>query len=407
MYQEQTVELFDIAKQQINSLKLDPDGYFSNKKDIDNKSNLTKGIFLTYLIRPNGDLEIIDDFSPKIHTKIDHEIGNWKPEDLSEKLIKVNLTKNQPTYILMAAKNIYVKGKRVATIYIGKDIKLLIEMYIHFLVILLALSVVFFILAVLIGHYMTKRAMEPILKSYTSQIEFIADASHELRTPLTVLKSGLELIEFEEKDKLSSLSSNVLEDLKDEIKSTTNLVNNLLYLIRSNSGHQVSVKLPFDLNELVSQTVRSFSHRARAETIELDLLNSHSLFVNSDRDKVKELLYLLVDNAIKYTPRGGTVTLSFGLNPGNPKKSFFIAVQDTGVGIPLEEQDRIFDRFYRVDKSRTRQNGNSGLGLSIGKSIAESLNGTITVSSQIQEGSKFVVTIPNSKSQLNVRQGEL
>lgn len=401
MYREQRVELSDIAKQQINSLKLDPDGYLGNKKDIDNKINLTKGIFLTYLIRPNGDLEIIDDFSPRLHTKIDERIGKWKPEDLSEKLIKVNVTKSQPTYILMAAKNIYVKGKWVATIYIGKDIKLLIDMYIHFLVILMGLSVVFFGLAVLIGHFMTKRAMEPIMKSYMSQTEFIADASHELRTPLSVLKSGLEVIEYEDKDKLSSISINILEDLKDEIKSTTNLVNNLLYLIRSNTGQQVSVRSTFDLNELVSQTIRSFTHQASTKKIELDLLNGHSLLVSSDRDKVKQLLYLLVDNAIKYTPIGGKIVLSYGLTPG-AKQSFFLAVQDNGIGIPIEEQERIFDRFYRVDKSRSRQNGSTGLGLAIGKTIAESLNGTITVLSKVNEGSKFVLTVPNSKLQSNI-----
>ncbi len=406
MYQEQRMEMIDITNQQINALKLDPDGSFGNKKDIDNKINLTKGIFLTYFIRRDGQLEMIDDFSPEIHTSIDKKIGNWRPEDLSEKLIEINLTKNQPTYLLMAAQNIYVKGKRVGTIYIGKDIKLLRDLYIRFLILLAGFSIVFFVIAVVIGRFMTKRAMKPIIKSYSVQTEFIADASHELRTPLSVLKSGIEAIEFEERHKLSSFSSMTLKDLKDELTSTTNLVNNLLYLIRSDSGQQRSLHTEFDLYELVNQTKRSFGHQAESKGIELGALNSKPLLVYSDQDKIKQLLYLLVDNAIKYTPEGGKVDLNYGLSLSSSKKAFYIAVKDNGIGIPMKDQARIFDRFYRVDKSRSRENGSSGLGLSIGKSITESLNGSLSVSSQENEGCEFILTIPYSKDRSNVRQEE-
>lgn len=253
---------------------------------------------------------------------------------------------------------------------------------------------------------MTKRAMKPIIKSYSVQTEFIADASHELRTPLSVLKSGLEAIEFEEKGKLSSFSSMILNDLKDEITSTTNLVNNLLYLIRSDTGQQRSVHSEFDLDELVNQTVRSFGHQAESKDIELSLLNRKKLVVFSDRDKIKQLLYLLIDNALKYTPKGGRVDINYGLTQTNSKKKFYITVRDNGIGIPMRDQARIFDRFYRVDKSRSRENGSSGLGLSIGKSITESLNGSLSVSSQENTGSEFLLTIPFSKHYPNARQDE-
>jgi two-component system, OmpR family, sensor histidine kinase CiaH len=398
MYHEQRMELFDIAQQEINELKIDPDGYFNNK-DIDTRRiNRTKGIFLTYFITNNNKLRAIDDFSSDLHNSIMKKVGNWKPKRMSERYVEVNYPKNQPTYLLIVAQNIYIDGHQKGTIYIGKDVKFLRDMIIHFLFILIGLSLIFFIVALFVGQFMTKRAMEPILKSYTSQSKFIADASHELRTPLSVLKSGLDVLEFEEGNKLSSVSKNVLSDLKEEINGTTQLVTNLLFLIRSESGQQTSEMTSFDLRELIQQTLRSFMHLSESKMIKLDLLTKSPLMVYTDKEKVKQLLYLLVDNALKYTPPGGQVSLSYGLKSNTQKRKFFIAVRDNGVGIPLEEQEKIFDRFYRVDKSRSRQNGSSGLGLSIGKSIVESLNGTIEVTSVINKGSEFSFTIPFSKA---------
>jgi signal transduction histidine kinase len=396
MYHEQRVELVNIADQEINDLTLDPDGYFNNKYT-DTRVNRTKGIFLTYFITTEDHLRIIDDFSSKLHNVIVKKVGKWKPERMSERYVEVEFPHGQPTYLLIVAKNIYIHGHLKGTIYIGKDINLIRTMFLHFLLILVGSSLIFFVVALIVGQIMTKRAMKPIVKTYMAQSNFIADASHELRTPLSVLKSGIEVLEYEQGNQLSSFSINVLADLKEEIKSTTQLVNNLLLLSRSDSGQHTTEITSFDLQELTQQTLRSFQHLSETKGVKLELKTNQPIQVETDREKVKQVLYILVDNALKYTNSGGQVSLSYGLSSVSQRRELFVSVKDTGMGIPFEEQAQIFDRFYRVDKSRSREEGSSGLGLSIAKAIVESLDGTIEVTSRIDKGSEFTFTIPFSQ----------
>lgn len=400
MYNEQRFELFDIAKQEINELNIDIDENPVDQNSIVPSINKTKGIFLTYFMKSNNKLVIIDEFSPHIRSAVVQQIQNWKPNKMETKFIQVQLSKNDPRYLYIVSQNIFENGQRKGTIYIGKDVTSLINMFISFLLILFGLSIIFFIIALLVGQAMTKRAMRPIIKSYNLQSEFIADASHELRTPLSVLKSGLDVIEFEEGNKLSSVSKNILTDLQEEIRGTTKLVNNLLLLIRSGSGEQPSVVENFDMLELMYQIMRSFQPLSKSKEIKLELQTQKPLSVLTDREKVKQILYILIDNAIKYTPNGGCVNISYELKTANYQKNLSITISDNGIGIPFELQKRIFDRFYRVDKSRSRHNGSSGLGLPIGKSIIESLNGRIKVVSTPNQGSQFIITIPLQKIQI-------
>lgn len=395
MYNEQKVTLFEITKQEINELQTDGDEYSNDQNQKTGLvSNKTQGVFLSYFLKSTNELVIIDEFSSRMRNLLLKKVENWKPTEMEARYQKIQLSKNDSIYLLIVSQNIYENGKLKGTIYIGKDITFLRNMFIRFLLILLGISLIFFVIALIVGQIMTKRAMEPIIKSYTLQSEFIADASHELRTPLSVLKSGLEVIEYEEGNKFSTFSKNILSDLKEEIRSTTQLVSNLLFLIRSNSGEQSSVVEHFDLLELMQQVIRSFHHLSETKKIKLDLQMLTPLSLFTDREKLKQVLYILIDNAIKYTPTGGKISISYELMSDNQKEKVCIKVRDNGIGISLEQQERIFDRFYRVDKSRSRQSGSSGLGLPIGKSIVESLNGTIEVSSSLNKGSEFTITIP-------------
>ena len=397
MYNEQKVTMFDIAKQEIKELQTDDDALSSGQNQntgTESNGNKTQGVFLTYFLKSNNELVIIDEFSLKMRELFFKTVQNWKPSDMEAKYQKIQLSKNNSVYLLIVSQNVYEKGNLKGTIYIGKDITFLRNMFIQFLLILLGISLIFFVIALIVGQAMTKRAMEPIIKTYNLQSEFIADASHELRTPLSVLKSGLEVIEYEEGNKFSSFSKNILADLKEEIRSTTQLVSNLLFLIRSDSGEQSSVAEEFDLQELMQQILRSFHHLSETKKIRLDIQILTPLMLFTDREKLKQLLYILIDNAIKYTPSGGKISISYKLKSDNQNEKLYIVVSDNGIGIPLEQKERIFDRFYRVDKSRSRQSGSSGLGLPIGKSIVESLNGTIKVSSALNKGSEFTIMIP-------------
>ena len=399
MYHEQRVELFDMAKQEMNELKINRFGTTSEQTPVNN-INKTKGIFLTYFLTTNNKLEIVDEFSPKLRASIIKKVKNWNPSRMEAKYKRVQLANKKPIYLFIVAQNVYEHGQRKGTIYIGKNINFLRNMFIHFLFILLGISVVFLIIALIIGRFMTKRVMKPIIKTYSLQSEFIADASHELRTPLSVLKSGLDVIEFEEGKNFSSFSKNILSDLKEEVGRTTQLVNRLLFLIRSDSGEQSVLIESFDLLELMEQILRSLQHLSETKDIRIDLHMRTRLIVSSDKEKLKQLLYILIDNAIKYTPEGGRIGVSYEVESTNQNEKLCIVVRDNGIGIPLDEQDRIFDRFHRVDKSRSRNNGSSGLGLPIGKSIVESLHGTLEVSSTLNKGSRFTITIPLKKKPL-------
>ncbi|QFF98427.1 sensor histidine kinase [Psychrobacillus glaciei] len=402
MYNEQKVTMIDIAKQEIKELQTDGEELSNDQNHTtgtESTNNNTQGVLLTYFLKSNNELLIIDEFSPQMRTVLLKIVENWKPVEMEVKYQEVEISKEDSVYLLIVSQNVYEHDKLKGTIYIGKDITFLRNMFIHFLFILLGISLIFFVIALVVGRVMTKRAMDPIIKTYHLQSEFIADASHELRTPLSVVKSGLDVIEYEEGNKFSAFSKSILSDLKEEIRSTTQLVSNLLFLIRSDSGEQSSFVEHFDLQELMQQILRSFHHLSETKKIKLDLQTLTPLGLLTDREKLKQLLYILMDNAMKYTPSNGKISIYYELKSDQQSEMLYIVVSDNGIGIPIEQQERIFDRFYRVDKSRSRQSGSSGLGLPIGKSIVESLNGTIEVSSSLDKGSEFTIMIPLSKNQ--------
>jgi signal transduction histidine kinase len=165
-------------------------------------------------------------------------------------------------------------------------------------------------------------------------------------------------------------------------------------LARSDSGAPDLKMESFDFRPSVEQMVRSLQPLAQSKGIVLHLQAPAQVEIFGDQERFKQLLYILLDNALKYTPGGGEVNLALSVEEKENQRFLHITVQDTGVGIPVEEQDRVFDRFYRVDKHRSRQMGGTGLGLAIAKWIVEAHHGSIKVSSRQGEGSTFTVKIP-------------
>jgi signal transduction histidine kinase len=231
--------------------------------------------------------------------------------------------------------------------------------------------------------------LERLEKLFTSQRRFLADVSHELRTPLTAIRGNVDIMR-RMKDQPADPES--LDAIQSEAERMSRLVGDLLMLAQAESGN-----LPISRNELeldtllldVYQQARVLAGNKLTVTLgEEDQARSYG-----DRDKIKQVLLNLVSNAIKYTPGGGHVTL--GLARVNGWARFTVA--DSGVGIPPDDLPHIFDRFYRVDKSRTRgagTPGGAGLGLSIAKWIAQAHGGRLEVSSQIGKGSCFSLWLP-------------
>lgn len=227
-------------------------------------------------------------------------------------------------------------------------------------------------------------------EAYAAQQRFVADASHELRTPLTAVCGNLELLRTRA-DQLPSDEKNALvEAASEEAERMARLVANLLALARADAGQ----RLPHKLVELDRVLLDVFQQaRVLARDVKLSLIELDQLAVLGDADQLKQLLLALVDNALKYTPSGGTVAL--GLRREGDEA--VLEVRDTGIGIAPADLPHVFERFYRADKARSRDAGGTGLGLSIARWIAHEHGGEIVVESQIGRGSTFAVRLPQAK----------
>jgi two-component system, OmpR family, sensor kinase len=224
--------------------------------------------------------------------------------------------------------------------------------------------------------------------SFAQVRQFSADASHELRTPLTVMRGEIELA-LRGRLKPQEYRT-VLESSLEEIVRMTSITDNLLLLAKAEQGTLDVHFSEVDLQNLVNELFEDSEVLAEQKHIAVRLQENAPITIVGDRDRLRQLFLNLVDNAIKYTPEGGSVTLTARRQNGTA----LFQVHDTGIGIPAEETDKIFNRFYRVDKARSREQGGTGLGLSIAKWIAELHRGTITVSSEVNKGSTFTVTLP-------------
>jgi heavy metal sensor kinase len=244
--------------------------------------------------------------------------------------------------------------------------------------------------------------LDRIERLFVTQQRFIADISHELRTPLTVIRGNLDLVRRMGMrqavggdggpDPQQEALEASLTAMQSEADRMARLVNDLLLLAQADAGVQLR-REPVEIDTIVLDVYRE--GKALANGIELVLDPPECAVVAGDPDRLKQLLLNLVDNAIKYTPEGGCVHLSMARSDGWVR----IDVSDTGVGIPPEHLPHIFDRFYRVDKARSRKHGGTGLGLSIARWIAEAHGGWIEVQSEVGRGSTFTVWLPEAGEQ--------
>lgn len=249
------------------------------------------------------------------------------------------------------------------------------------------------LLAFLGSFFMADRALIPVKESWERQRNFVADASHELRTPLAVVQTNIELVMGNTDESVGS-QTKWLENILAENKRMTSLVNNLLFLARADSNQELSEKKVFQLDAVLTEALQLFEPIAHKKNICLrHRMQSHVDFFG-DSNHIKQLIMILLDNAIKYTPERGQVDLELKEN----HNTLEICVKDTGEGITKEHIDKIFQRFYRADKARSRANGSSGLGLAIAEWIVKEHKGSINVYSTPGKGTAFVVNIPKPKS---------
>jgi len=231
-------------------------------------------------------------------------------------------------------------------------------------------------------------------EAFRRQRRFTADASHELRTPLTIIKGDLSLALARPRD--ADYYHQVLAEIDEEVDHMRRLVERLLTLARADAEGVTLHRQAVDLNVLLADLIEQTRPLAAAKGLALTAQIAPELAVSVDPDAVTQVVLNLLENAIKYTPSGRVRLSARRAGPGS--EEIQIAVSDSGPGIPSEHLPHIFDRFYRVDRARSRELGGAGLGLAIAKQLVEAHGGRIEVESEIGQGTQFTFTLPVAKA---------
>jgi heavy metal sensor kinase len=242
-------------------------------------------------------------------------------------------------------------------------------------------------------------------RSFCQVKQFSTDASHELKTPLTILKGEVEVALRKERGPREY--EQILKSNLEEINRMSQIVEDLLLLSKAEGGEIRLNREDMNLTEVLNEVVAQVNLLAKSKNLGIETANHHEeIHIFGDPLRIRELLLNLIENGIKYTEEGGSIhillTRDAWLQDGNPlsrpqgeqAEIVKIVISDTGIGIAKEDQERIFDRFFRADKARSREQGGSGLGLSICKWIVEAHRGEITVESELGKGSSFIVKLP-------------
>ncbi|WP_052736874.1 sensor histidine kinase [Paenibacillus algorifonticola] len=438
IYNEQKKDLLSFLDQSTNVIeKQMKDNRQAEEIDLNDRNLLGFGNdqFFYYLVNAEGSLIAGKEVFPFLRPELLGLIQGWKPGngEVSYETISTDTASadSKPGSKPPAGKlSLMIAGKPVLTgqgsssiFYVAKNISQQHSLFQWLLCILIGVAASFTIVAFLIGRYMSYRAMLPIAESYDRQRTFTADASHELRTPLSVLLMSINALELEQEssgsnDESAGLVHMELEDasgaarfgtaagnendfvsktlatMKDEVKRMTRLVGDLLLLARSDASELELEHKMFDFRPIAEKTVQSMETLAASRSIRLELEAPNQTMMRGDAERMKQVLYILLDNAIKFSPEGERIIVQLSASASERRGLLRLTVRDKGPGIKAAEAARIFDRFYRTDKMRTRRTSGHGLGLAIAKQIVEAHQGKIGVWPEVGKGSTFYVMIP-------------
>ena len=341
-----------------------------------------------YVFNDQGRLIKFSRASYRIESFILDIVGAWNAPEGEVRVFTKTDERGNRTKVMMTAKAVLAPPLPPQTVFVGKDVTAMYNGMEKATSALAVLGVIALIVAAGIGYVLSGGAMKPVREAYERQRQFAADASHELRTPLAVVLASADLLRSDTSI-TSPFLKQVIEDVRDEVKKMTKLVGDLLTVARTD-GKANQLKIShMDIASVARQTVRIMRPFAEKKDIVIEEVLPKKLELYADEQKIRQLILILVDNAVKYTQEHGKIKVTVASEKGEIR----LAVADNGIGIEPEHRERIFDRFYRVDKARSRRMGGNGLGLAIAREIVEAHHGSISVESAANKGTTFHVRL--------------
>lgn len=385
------------VKDQVNSIKFSPKNQPHGPNDLHDAANKTpqpKAPFQTSILiySPEGKLlnksslgnryNLLKNLPLKKSTVNKRQTLVVKDMSFRTELVKVSKSNNSPIYA----------GQYVMVV---QNIDNQMQSLQDFERIVIISFVTFWLISLILSYFLTRLTMRPIITSWKKQSEFVNDAAHELRTPLAIIQGKLEYM-FTKPNKTIIDEAESISVSLDEVNRLNSLTNSLLELARAD---QATTKVSMRLTEpehFLPDPIKPFKDIIESQNKHFEIDIHEKITLRVDKDKIKQLLIILLDNATKYTPEGGTIKIYDYLDNGK----YYFAVSDTGVGISDADKQKIFGRFYRVDKSRTKPTGGNGLGLAIAKQIVGIHHGKIFVKDNHPTGIIFTVELPVRHKQL-------
>lgn len=350
-----------------------------------------KGEMMSLMYDADGNI-IIDQMTDSPYAAALTAIRTSWPEPENETELLYFRDKNGTLHFFLAGGcTFWENGQIQARLYTFLNLEDYYDMAVDGMYFLFLLCAVCIMLAAGGGYYMAAKNIKPLEILFAREHEFAADASHELRTPLTVLSLGVESLQNDDESKLSGFAQEVLRDMQHETKYMSRLIEVLLTLARGDEENTPLARAKVDLTEVAVKVCNKMRPLAAKKGLELEYAagDAPQVFILGDKNKMEQLLIIFIDNAIKYS-ESGTITVTVDADSMHA----VIKVMDEGIGISESDAQKIFERFYRVDKARSRAAGGFGLGLNIARIIVVRHGGTVSVKPRSPHGSTFTVRLP-------------
>lgn len=350
-----------------------------------------KGEMMSLMYDADGNI-IIDQMTDSPYAAALAAIRASWPEPENETELLYFRDKNGTLHFFLAGGcTFWENGQIQARLYTFLNLEDYYDMAVDGMYFLFLLCAVCIMLAAGGGYYMAAKNIKPLEILFAREHEFAADASHELRTPLTVLSLGVESLQNDDESKLSGFAQEVLRDMQHETKYMSRLIEALLTLARGDEENKPLARAKVDLTEVAVKVCNKMRPLAVKKGLGLEYAagDAPQVFILGDKNKMEQLLIIFIDNAIKYS-KSGTITVTVDADSMHA----VIKVMDEGIGISESDAQKIFERFYRVDKARSRAAGGFGLGLNIARIIVVRHGGTVSVKPRSPHGSIFTVRLP-------------